>query len=291
MLVNTNTSSSCTSADKQFLWKYACFFCFLHICLSATLPVALFNSQCDSFTRCIISLCFSCLVKWGLLICRDVGGKQLYAFLWHFLEFELLFFSPPTSILNVIWIGRAFFFKFIALKVPAILVQQKRQETQTIRQIDRWALKTCRQRQYQSLEWGWWPIPIQGHIKDCERCSTKRDAGGQEHGPRDLVISGLMWSTMESSHKSTMSLCDLQLEGFKPGAMWALWESCTVSKHSNMNRVTGFRTYTQTHTDTKFNKSSGCFFLCCFSLNYASISPFLITVLVWHLFSLIKTDP
>ena len=34
---------------------------------------------------------------------------------------------------------------------------------------------------------------------------------GQGHWQRDLVISGLMWSTMESSHKSTMSRSDLWL--------------------------------------------------------------------------------
>lgn len=103
------------------------------------------------------------------------------------------------------------------------------------RQSDRLKLTTelCRpvgceqQRRYQSLEWGWWPIPIQGHIKECECSSTNRDAGGQGHWLRDLVISGLMWSTMESSHKSTMSLCDLQLEAYKPGAMWTGWEHCT----------------------------------------------------------------
>lgn len=113
-------------------------------------------------------------------------------------------------------------------------------------------LQACeQQRRYQSLEWGRWPIPVQGHIKECECSSTNRNAGGQGHWLRDLVISELMWSTMESSYKSTMSLCDLQLEGYKPEAMWAGWERCTVLTHSNMHRDTEFGTYTQSHTQTE----------------------------------------
>lgn len=85
---------------------------------------------------------------------------------------------------------------------------------------------------YQSLERGRWLILIQGRIKECECSSTNRDAAGQGHWLRDLVISGLMWSTMESGNKSTMSLCDLQLEVYKLGAMWTEWWCFDTLKHT-----------------------------------------------------------